>query len=161
MHTECCCRCCSVCSCTDVAAATVLLLPAAIRHRVPDGQICCWFIDSDPSVFFIFNQTRFILMHPLAVPYRIDGLDLPTSSVITGMRGAKAGVSPPRRSTSCNCIFRYVGHIVSSIEKTDLDQVLSRKRHSSRRGPLFGVVFGRRASPCSSLPTLPLSLIHI
>ena len=50
-----------------VAAVAVLLLPAAVRHRGPDGQICFWFIESDPSVFFLFNQTKFILMYPLAV----------------------------------------------------------------------------------------------
>ena len=60
MHTECCC-CCSVCCYTAVvAAAAVMLLPAAVRHRVPDGQIWCWFIESDPSVFFLFIQTLFI-----------------------------------------------------------------------------------------------------
>ena len=40
---------------------------AAVRHRVPDGKICCWFIESDPSVFFLFTQTRLILVYPLAV----------------------------------------------------------------------------------------------
>ena len=96
MHAECCCRrcCCSLCV---VAATAVLLLPV-VRNRVPDAQICCWFIESDPSVFFLFIQTRFILMYPLAVLLcRIYGLDLPTSSVILGMSRAKAGVSPPRR----------------------------------------------------------------
>ena len=34
---------------------------SAVRHRVPDGQICCWFIESHHSVFFLFIQTRFIL----------------------------------------------------------------------------------------------------
>ena len=29
-------------------------------------------------------------------------------------------------------ICRYVGHVVLALEKSDLDQVLSRKRHSSR-----------------------------
>ena len=50
---------------------------------------------------------------------------------------------------------KYGGHVVSVIEKADLDQVVSSKRLDSRWGPLFGVVFARRASPCSSLPTLP------
>ena len=27
----------------------MLLLPAAVRHRVPDAEISCWFIESDPS----------------------------------------------------------------------------------------------------------------
>ena len=48
-----------------VAAATDLLLPAAVRHCVPDGKICCWFIESDPSVFFLFIQTQFTLNAPL------------------------------------------------------------------------------------------------
>ena len=32
---------------------------------------------------------------------------------------------------------------------------LSRKQASPRLGPRFGVLFARRASPCSPLPTLP------
>ena len=42
---HCCCYSC-------VAAAAVLLVPTGIRHRVPDGQISCGFVDSDPSVYF-------------------------------------------------------------------------------------------------------------
>ena len=37
----------------------LLLLLAAVRHRVPDGKIVCWFIESGSSVFFLFTQTRF------------------------------------------------------------------------------------------------------
>ena len=75
----------------------MLLLPAAVRHRVPDDQICCWFIEYDPSVLFLFIQTRFIFDVPLgSTVRRINALDLPTSSIIPSMRGAKAGVSPPR-----------------------------------------------------------------
>ena len=68
MHTECrrcCCRCSVCCYTAVVAAAVVLLLPASVRHRVPDGQIWCWFIESDPSVFFLFIQTRLIFDVPL------------------------------------------------------------------------------------------------
>ena len=50
-------------------------------------------------------KRELLLMHPLAVLYHICGLDLPTSSVITGMRGANAGVSPPRRSPLCVCVY--------------------------------------------------------
>ena len=42
----------------------MLLLPAAVRHRVPNVQICCWFVESDPSVFFLFIQRRFIFDRP-------------------------------------------------------------------------------------------------
>ena len=48
-------------------------------------------------------------------------------------------------------MHRYVGRVVSAIEKWNLDQVLSRRRSSSRWGPPFGVVFALSASPCSSL----------
>ena len=35
-------------------------------HRVADGNMCCWFIESDSSVFCL--QTRFVLdVLPLAV----------------------------------------------------------------------------------------------
>ena len=45
--------------------------------------------------------------------------------------------------------------MVSAIEKSDLDQVLSRRHPSSRWGPPFGVMFVWRAWPFSSLSTLP------
>ena len=54
-------------------------------------------------------------MYPLAVLLcRINDLDLPTSLVITGMRGAKAGVSPPRQSPPCKHMnmCRYIGPVV-------------------------------------------------
>ena len=105
MHTECCCRC-MCCYAAVVAAAAVLL--AAVRRRVPDGKICCWFIESDSSVFFLFIQTRYILNVLLGstVAFTASIFLLKTSSVIAGMRGAKAAVSPPRRSPTCiNVLF--------------------------------------------------------
>ena len=72
------------------------------------------------------------------------------------MRGAKTGVSPPLRPP-CKYMCRYFGHVVSAIiEKSDLDQVLSRRRliNSWRWVPPFSVLFARCASLCSSLPTL-------
>ena len=103
IHTECCCCCCccSVCCYTAfVAAAAVLLIPAAVRHCVPDGQIWCWFIESDPVFSFSSFKRDCFSMYPLAVlSCRIYGLDLRKSSVIAGMREAKAGVSPLRRSS--------------------------------------------------------------
>ena len=44
-------------------------------------------------------------MYPLSVLCRMYGLDLPTSSVIAGMRAAKAGVRPLRQSPPC---FIYI-----------------------------------------------------
>ena len=55
--------CCSMCCYTAVVAAVAVpLLPAAVRHRVPEGQFWLWFNESDPSVFFLFIQTQF--KHP-------------------------------------------------------------------------------------------------
>jgi len=48
-----------------LCVAMLLLLAAGVRHRVPDGQICCWLIESDPSVFFLFIQTRLLFNVPL------------------------------------------------------------------------------------------------
>ena len=90
-------------------AAAAAAAAAAVRHRMPDGQISYWFIESDPSVFFLFVQTR-----------------------IAGMRGAMAGVSPPCRSPPCKYMDRFVDHAISVIEKPDLYQDF-RRRHSSSR----------------------------
>ena len=75
--------------------ALLQLLPAAVR-RVPDGEN--YFAGSLNLIRFVSLHSN-PFMYPLAVLQlcRIYGLDLPTSSVIAGMRGAKAVVSPPRR----------------------------------------------------------------
>ena len=76
-----------------------LLLAAAVRDRVQDGKNCCWFIESDSSVSL---QTRFMSMYPLTELSQLRSRFVyTTSSVNTGMRGAKAGISPPRRSPPC------------------------------------------------------------
>ena len=77
-----------------------LLLPAAVRHRMPHGKICCFTSLSLIPVFsFSTFQHDLFLMHPLAVlPHVRPRYTNATSSVITGMRGANAGVNPPRRS---------------------------------------------------------------
>ena len=81
-----------MCSYTAASAAA-----AAVRHRVPEGVLCRWFIESDSinSVFFLFIQSQFIFNVPLGSTIAF------TASiclyVMTGMRGAKAAVSPPRR----------------------------------------------------------------
>ena len=88
--------CCSFwCSCSG---SLLLFLAAAVSHRVSDG---CWF-EFDFNAFFLFIQTPFMFNAPLdSTGCRIYGLDLPISSVITGMREAKVGVSLPRRSPRC------------------------------------------------------------
>ena len=47
-------------------------------------------------------------------------------------------------------MYRYVGHVVSAIEKSDLDQVLSRKLPSSMRSIRCGV-----CSMCTTLLVTP------
>ena len=39
----------SLCVAILLLLLQLLLLAAAVRHRVPDGKICCWFIESDSS----------------------------------------------------------------------------------------------------------------
>ena len=58
-------------------------------------------VSLNPVFYFALHSNT---IHFLCTPWqycRTYGLDLPTSSVITGMRGAKAGISPPRRSPPC------------------------------------------------------------
>ena len=60
------------------------------------------FVACSLNLFPLFSFSSFkpalFFMFPLAVLCRIYVFDLNTTLVITGMRGAKAGVSPPRRS---------------------------------------------------------------
>ena len=51
-------------------------------------------------------------------------------------------------------MYRYVGPVVSAIDKSDLGQFSSRKRPRSRWGPPLGARIAGRASPCSPLSTL-------
>ena len=109
----------------------VILAAAAVAvcHRVPDGKNCCWFTESDSIYCFLFILKHVFFFH-VCTPWqccRIYGLDFAytISSVITGMHGAMAVVSPPRRRPPCKSMYRYVGHVVSAIEKSYLDQVLA------------------------------------
>ena len=64
-----------------------------------------WFTASDPSVLFLFIPTRCIFNVPLGSTVAFSAsLFFPYISYIigTGMRGTKAGVSPPRRSPPCS-----------------------------------------------------------
>ena len=75
---------------------------------LPLFVIVCWmakFVAGSLIMILLFSfpslKTRFSFLYPLAVLCGIYGLDIPTSSVITGMRTARAGVRPPRRSLCC------------------------------------------------------------
>ena len=50
-----------------------------------------------------------------------------------------------------------VAHVVPTIEKSDLDQALSRKRPRSRWGPPLSALDAGRAAPCSPLLTLQVA----
>ena len=68
----CCCACCCVVCCyTAVAAAAaccLLLLAAAVRHRVPDGKICCCgSLRLTPVFSFSSFKHDFFSMYPLTV----------------------------------------------------------------------------------------------
>ena len=141
-----------LCYYPSVATAAVVLFAAAVRHRVPGDTICCCGLLHLIPVRSLQSNTIFFSVPPgipvactASIYLRYDTYH--TFSVITGIPRAKAGANPPRRSPPCKYMYRYVSH-VSAIEKSDLEQVLSRKRPSSRSGPPFGVLFARRASPC-------------
>ena len=133
-HTKCCCHCCcSVYAILPLLQQRCCLLLFVIVCRMV--KFVAGSLNLIPA-FPLIIQTRDIFLVPLGSVVAFTGLDLPTYLVITGMRGAKAGVSPPRRIPPCKCNYRYVGHyvgyVVSAIEKSDLDQVLRRRRPSSR-----------------------------
>ena len=75
--------------CTGVVAVAA----AALRYHVPGGKRCCWLIESDSIQFFLFMQTRLIIMYPLAVLSHLrPRFAYTTSSVITviaGIRGSR------------------------------------------------------------------------
>ena len=61
-------------------------------------NLLLWFIVSDSRVAFLFIETQSIFDVLPHLQPRFTYNTYHTSSVIAGMRGAKAGVSPPRRS---------------------------------------------------------------
>ena len=48
IYTECGCRCCRSLCCYNLVVAPAA---AAVRHRVRDSKICCWFIESDSNIY--------------------------------------------------------------------------------------------------------------
>ena len=100
-------------SAASLWVATLLLLPLLFVIVYRMAKFVVWFIASDSSVFFLSIQTQCTFNARTPSQYcRICSLDLPitdntyhTSSVITDMRGAKAAVSPSRRSPPCTFIL--------------------------------------------------------
>ena len=69
--------------------------------------------------------------YPLAVMCHIYGLDLPTPLVITGMRGAKVSITPPRRSRPCT--IYDLSHADSNIIVHLLSNIAGRKLRPTDR----------------------------
>ena len=92
-------------------------------------------------------------MHPLAVRSHC-GLDLPRlhPRLLRACAEPRRALARPGEALLINTrhMYIHVGHV----SNLNFDEGLSRKRPSSRLGPPFDVVFARRTSPCSSLPTL-------
>ena len=51
-----------------------------------------------------------------------------------------AAANPPSYINKYMCVYIYVGHLVSTMERSNVDQVSNRERPSSRWGPPFRVV---------------------
>ena len=85
--------------CCCVAAVAAAAAAAAVRHRVPDANKMFYGLNLILLIVFLclHSSTKYFGCTPWQC-CRIYALDLPTSSVVTGMRGAKAGVSPPREA---------------------------------------------------------------
>ena len=125
MHTECCCHCRYAALCVAMLLLLQFVIVSCITIKGAGST------NLIPVVSFCAFKRKILFMYPLAILLRTCDLDWPTSSVITGMRGDKAGISPPRRKLPCKYMYRCVGH-VSAIEKSDLHQGLSRINSRSR-----------------------------
>ena len=96
----------------------LLLLLSVIMCRMTK------FVAGSLNLISLFSFSSFkhdlFLMRPLAVLLcRIFGLDLPICSVMAGMRGAKAGVSPPRQSPPCTVVLICTWYQVYSMIAAD------------------------------------------
>ena len=110
--------CLPLCSVAILLLLQQLLLAAAVRHRVPDGKICSrGSLHLIPVFSFSSFKHDLFSTYPLAVPSHFHSRFFYLYHIsyilgITGMRGATAGVSPPRRSPPC--IYIYIPHVVST-----------------------------------------------
>ena len=103
VHTDCCCRCC--CCCCSVPALLPQQLLLFVMCRM--SKIVAGSFNLIPSrVLYFFIQARYILTYPLAVTSHLrPRFAYATSSLVTGMRGAKAGISGvPFFSTAFYCL---------------------------------------------------------
>ena len=86
---------------------------AVVRHRVPDDAICCvFFLHLIPVLLFIYSDTIYVSVSLSSAVACTASICLQSYTLkiclaslkITAMRGAKAGHSPPRRSSPGNTV---------------------------------------------------------
>ena len=91
--------------------AVVAAAAPPVRHRVPDGNKSSWLIESDyilRIVSFHSNTILFYLyVHLLALPSHFRLRYAYEIYILIGNRRAKAGVSLPRRRSSCILLRQY------------------------------------------------------
>ena len=88
----------ALCCYTAVVAEQLLLLVIVCRM----AKNVAGLLNLIPSsVFFLFKHGLYNVRTPVLSLLPPRFAYTATSSVITGMRGAKAGVSPPRRIPTC------------------------------------------------------------
>ena len=90
-------------SAAAAAAAAAHYVAATVRHRAPDEKYSCWYVEPNSIQCFLSlhsNTIHFLRYVPLGSTLGLrPRFAYTTSSVVTGMRGAKAGVSPSWRSS--------------------------------------------------------------
>ena len=97
--------------CYTAVAAAAAASAAAVRYRVADGKICCCVsLNLIPVSSFSSSKHDYFQCTPWQYCriFIVDFFNLQYISYIlgiTGMRGAKAGASPPRRNPPCTYIF--------------------------------------------------------
>ena len=127
--------CCSNCCCSTSCAGWQKLLLVRLKLILS-------------SVFFVLIQTQFIFNVCTRRQYcRIYGLDLPVSSEKSGMRGAKAGVMPPRRSPNTFLIGRVVLIYSTCCAAVELDYACL-PRYTLVPSPIASLVYSHVSSNC-------------
>ena len=126
--------CCLVCCYTSVAAAAAACCCCSSSGAAWRNLFPAWFIASNSSVFISLFKHDFYSICPLAVLSQFQHTYIPyhTSSIgITGKRGAKATVSPLRRSPRCilpeKVLFILQG---LSLQQVKLVPLVPKKVHS-------------------------------
>ena len=101
MHSECCCRCCCGCSVAILLSLPQLLLFVIVCRM---AKLVASSLNLIP-IGSLDSNTTYLTRYPFrsgTVSHLRPRFAYTSSSVFTGMRGAKAGISPPQRSPPCS-----------------------------------------------------------